>query len=32
MQQDVCIQQSLSSGMEGVVDEQDLEEKFEIYV
>jgi len=30
MHQYMCIQESLSSGMEGVADEQDLEEKFEI--
>ena len=30
MQQDMYTQQSLSSGIEGVTDEQDLEEKFEI--
>jgi len=31
MQQDMCTQQSLSNGIEGVVDEQDLGEIFEIY-
>jgi len=30
MQQDMYTQQFLSSGIEGVVDEQDVEEKFEI--
>jgi len=27
----MCTPQSLSSGIEGVVDEQDLKERFEIY-